>query len=63
MDYQLIVRIPMKAMDDIAAREKAQEIVGELKFLENKTVKLQRLEPKSQPIGIALTLTSKQVGV
>ena len=56
-DYQLIIRIPFKAMDDPAARVSAQEALRILDVAEVEVlhvVKLQRLESGKAPEGIAL---------
>ena len=53
-DYQLIVRIPVKALDDPGARMKAHEILNKMGVPENTVVKLQRLEEKAEPTGIKI---------
>lgn len=53
MNYQLVIRIPMSEMDDVAARKKAKEIIATMLNIE-KTVKLQRLEDNKPPIGISI---------
>ena len=52
MNYQMVIKIPMTEMDDIAARKKAKEIIATLPNID-KTVKLQRLEGNKPPTGIS----------
>jgi len=55
-DYQLIIKIPIKAMDDPAAREEANSIISKAESLNKPEVsyKLQRLLDNQAPIGVAL---------
>lgn len=51
-DYILNIKIPFKAIDDIAAREYANKI----KVNEKAVAKLQRVYKDKPPVGIALVL-------
>lgn len=60
MDYQLIIKIPFEAMDDMAARQKAKDILadlqdnlGDMDDLD-KSIKLQNIFNDSPPRGIPL---------
>lgn len=48
-DYQLTIRIPVKAFDDADARQKARSQLDGLKIPKEAGVKLQRLYENKQP--------------
>ena len=55
MDYQLKMQIPIEAVDDVEARQKAKKLMERLKFLPTETVaKLQKLKEGAEPEGIKL---------
>lgn len=58
-DYLFTIRIPIIALDDMAARETALTLI-EQHMLKGAELKLQRLNEKSQPTGVAL-LVKKDV--
>lgn len=53
--YQLVIKLPIEALDDIDARQKAQQIVKDLNITGH-SMKLQRLLKDKQPIGININL-------
>ena len=53
-DYQLNIKIPYEAMDDIQARQMAQEILKNSPVSDDTTVKLQRLQSGKPPEGVKL---------
>lgn len=56
-DYQIIIRIPLKAVDDPDARMKARCVIHDLHVEEVEclyTAKLQRLNEGKPPEGIVL---------
>lgn|GEM_PF-4153816 len=53
MKYQLVIRIPYEAMDDIEAREKASKIMEMISVSDEAVVKLQRLQERAEPIGVS----------
>ena len=54
MGYQLTVRIPLVAMDDIEARQKAQDLLKEMKTPDTTVKKLQRIQVGKPPEGVKL---------
>lgn len=54
MDYQLVIKIPLKAMDNIQARQMAQELTRMFPVSKDSKVKLQRLQENKEPIGVDL---------
>lgn len=54
LDYQIIVKIPIKALDDIEARKMAQTVIYDFESLKEKEVKLQRVHKNKSPEGITL---------
>jgi hypothetical protein len=64
MMYQLTIRIPFEAMDDIEARQKANALIEQglvqtelhtLSLPSQTVLKLQRLEANKPPVGMSLT--------
>ena len=54
-DYQLVIRIPFKAIDQPQARQKAQTILTWTKpFSEDTVVKLQELREGAPPKGVPI---------
>lgn len=53
-DYQITIRIPVKALDDARARFKAHEILDSLKLPEECVMKLQEIRERNEPRGIRL---------
>lgn len=53
-NYQLVIRIPLKAMDNLQARQMAQELTRLFPVSKDSTVKLQRLQENKEPTGIEL---------
>jgi hypothetical protein len=55
-DYLLIIRIPIPAMDDPEARNKAQALLKQMQVPEGTqaSMKLQKLEAGKPPTGVAL---------
>lgn len=51
--YQLVIRIPIEALDDLEARMKEREIVKNLPY-EEAEIKLQEIFPDKIPRGIGL---------
>ena len=55
MDYQLVVRIPYSAVDDVQARDWAENKLSGFKGLPESTViKVQRLIQGQKPMGVKL---------
>lgn len=53
-NYQLIIRIPFEAFDDVEARQRAREMLVVHKAPEESVVKLQRLRENKEPEGVKL---------
>lgn len=60
-DYQLIIRVPFKARDDVESRQIAHDMLKQLNTPdglphthEEVIVKLQRVHERSEPSGIKL---------
>jgi hypothetical protein len=55
MDYQVILKIPFSAMDDVEARDKAKDIVANpVLYKEQTGVKFQKVHKDRAPEGIKL---------
>jgi hypothetical protein len=57
MEYQLIIKIPYEALDDVDAREKAKMIIDSPELQIRKTdteMKLQRVFQNEPPVGVRL---------
>lgn len=54
MKYQLIIKIPFEALDDVEAREKAKLITENYLYKEGTEQKLQRVYPDKPPVGVNL---------
>ena len=52
-EYQLVVKMPIEAMDDIDARQKAKELIEYIRVV-GYSSKLQRLYPDKEPIGVSI---------
>lgn len=55
LDYQLIIKIPLKALDDVAARTEANLAVADLQAYVSKDttdMKLQRVYADKPPHGV-----------
>ena len=52
--YQLVVRVPIEAMDDPQARRIAREIIRKARVPEKRIAKLQRLCEQSYPVGVQM---------
>ena len=55
-DYQLVIRVPVKALDDPEARAAVLDIISQAEPIKRPEIsfKLQRLEEKQAPVGVAL---------
>lgn len=53
-DYQLMIRIPFEALDDLEARQKARDMLVVHKAPDKAVVKLQRLRENKEPEGVKL---------
>jgi hypothetical protein len=53
-EYQLVLRLPFKAMDDPAARQKAKQFLEDSGISEDMVVKLQKLQGNQPPVGLEL---------
>lgn len=53
-EYQLILKLSFKAMDDPAARQKAKQFLEDSGISENVVVKLQKLQGNQPPVGLEL---------
>jgi hypothetical protein len=54
MKYQLIIKIPMEQIDDLAARQAAKELVDDFELPVESVVKLQKLFDNKEPIGVKI---------
>lgn len=52
-EYLIVIKIPMQALDDPDARNKANEVLKDIKLPEA-DVKLQKLVMNKAPIGVSL---------
>lgn len=53
-DYQLIIKVPYKALDDVQARQIAREYLNSAPLPTGATTKLQRLQNRKEPVGVTL---------
>lgn len=53
-DYQLIIRVPFKANDDVESRQRARDMLKQYNTPEEAVIKLQRVHERSEPAGIKL---------
>jgi len=53
-EYQLIIRIPYRAIDDPQARQMAREMMKVTAVPDDTVVKLQRVEKGKEPKGLKL---------
>lgn len=53
-EYQLVLRLSFKALDDPAARQKAKQFLKDSGISEDVVVKLQKLQGSQPPIGLQL---------
>lgn len=53
-EYQLILRLSFKAMDDPAARQKAKQFLEDSGISEDVVMKLQKLQRNQPPVGLEL---------
>lgn len=53
-DYMLIIKIPLKALDDIEAREKAKVIIQNKNISDESDVKLQEVFKNQSPRKVVL---------
>jgi hypothetical protein len=55
MDYQVILKIPFSAMDDVEARDKAKDIVANpVIYKEQTEIKFQKVYKDKAPEGVKL---------
>jgi len=54
MNYQLIIKVPISQIDDVAARQIANEMIKDFELPVDSTIKLQRLVENKEPIGIKI---------
>lgn len=54
MTYQLIIKVPFEALDDIEARETAKGILEDIVCKEDAEIKLQAVFPNKPPMGVLL---------
>jgi hypothetical protein len=54
MNYQLIIKIPFEALDDIEAREKAKGILNGTVHKEKSEIKLQAVFPNKPPVKVTI---------
>jgi hypothetical protein len=54
-DYQLVIKVPIEALDDIDARQKSQQVIKDLN-ISGHTLKLQRLYLDKEPTGVSINL-------
>lgn len=54
MDYQILIKIPLEAVDDVAARQKYKKIIEGLTVPEDTKSKLQRVYKDRAPEGIKI---------
>jgi hypothetical protein len=54
MTYQLIIKIPFEALDDVQAREKAKGMLEDIVCKEDAEIKLQTVHIDKPPVGIPL---------
>jgi hypothetical protein len=55
MDYQIIIKVPFEAIDDIEARTKAKDIIQDpVRYLNKDNIKFQRVHKDKAPEGIPL---------
>ena len=54
MKYQLIIKIPFEAIDDIEARKEAMGMLCGMNISEEENAKLQEIYDNKPPRGIAL---------
>jgi hypothetical protein len=52
MKYQIVIKIPFEAIDDLEARNKARKIVDNLHVSDNVDVKFQKLLENQPPKGM-----------
>ena len=52
--YQLSIKVPYEALDDIQARDIAKGYLDTMTLPEGATTKLQRLEARKEPVGVPL---------
>lgn len=54
LKYQLVVKVPFEAIDNLQARQMAQELMKFCPAAEGTSVKLQMLRENKEPIGVKL---------
>lgn len=54
MNYQISIRIPLEAVDDIAARQKYKKMIEEMSIPQNSKIKLQRVYDDKEPEGLKI---------
>jgi len=52
MKYQILIRIPLEAVDDVAARQRHKKMIEEMNIPEDAKIKLQRLYEDKEPEGL-----------
>jgi hypothetical protein len=60
--YQVIIKVPFEALDDIQAREKAQAMLSDIhrQYKDPTEAKLQEVYDNKPPRGVALNLTPER---
>jgi len=55
-EYQIIVKIPFEALDDVEARQKARQALADplLNMIPEKEVKFQRVHKNKPPEGLSV---------
>jgi len=56
LDYQLVIRIPFKAIDNLQARQIAQGFAQATAIPQESVVKLQRVHENAPPEGVEVNL-------
>lgn len=55
MKYQLTVRVPFEAIDNLAARQETLELLKTMNLPTQAVLKLQMLEANKPPVGVEFT--------